>query len=102
MATQVKITPNWMSTVDSPTYKLTLYLVHPSVWNNPNTLASLEVPRDSTGQPLAVVIAESGATSTYALDNLSIISYVTRVAQVVIQSVVYFNSICMRYWDLNF
>jgi hypothetical protein len=77
MTTQVKITPNWMSSVDSPTYKLTLYLVHPSVWNNPNTLASLEVPRDSTGQPLAVVIAESGATSTYALDNLSIISYVT-------------------------
>ena len=66
-----------MSSVDSPSYKLTLYLVHPSVWNNPNTLASLEVPRDSTGQPLAVVIAESGSTSTYAIDNLSILSYVT-------------------------
>lgn len=77
MATTVQITPNWMSSVDSPSYKLTLYLVHPSVWNNPNTLTASDVPRDSQGQPLAIIIAESGATSTYTIDNLSIQSFVT-------------------------
>lgn len=69
-----KIYPNWMSQVDSPTYKLTLYLVKPVIWNDPTRLKndSATINRGD-----AIIIAQSGTTSEYSIDNLLMISRIT-------------------------
>lgn len=69
-----KIYPNWMSQVDSPTYKMTLYVVHPDIWNDPTRLANDE-PVINGGY--AVIVAQSGTTTNYAIDNLVMLSRVT-------------------------
>jgi len=76
MARKVQITDNWMSTVSSPTYKLSLYLVHPDVWNEPLTLMQYtDDLSDLRRGGKAVLIAENGVTTEYAIDNLTIMSF---------------------------
>ena len=69
--------PNWCSAVDSPTYKLTWYIVSNKVFNNPKLLDNIpdkytnnaaNNAASSSGD--AVVIAASGETSEYSLENL--------------------------------
>lgn len=67
------IKPNWCSTVNLSNYKLTLYLVKPSLWNNPNELANdtaAVMRRD------AIIIAETGATTVFNIDNVNIITFI--------------------------
>jgi hypothetical protein len=66
---------NWCSTVDSPTYKLTWYIVSNKVFNNPKLLDNLPDKYNATdnmavSKSEAVVIAASGETSEYSLENL--------------------------------
>ena len=69
------LTSNWMSAVDSPTYKWTLYIVNNEVWENPNIL--------HTGDSAAIaankvkIVAEQGVTTEFALDNFMMMSTVT-------------------------
>ena len=69
--------PNWCSTVDSPTYKLTWYIVSNKVFNNPKLLDNIPdtYTNNATNNTAsksgdAVVIAASGETSEYSLENL--------------------------------
>ena len=75
---------NWCSTVDSPTYKLTWYIVSNKVFNNPKLLDNIpdkytnnatDNAASSSGD--AVVIAASGETSEYSLENLVIQSMIS-------------------------
>ena len=66
---------NWMSTVDLATYKWTLYVVNPDVYNDPEILAQNDSAALSSGQ--ALVIAESGVTGSYSLENVIIQSTIT-------------------------
>lgn len=66
---------NWMSTVDLATYKWTLYVVNPSLYNDPDILAQNDSAALNSGQ--ALVIAESGVTGSYTLENVIIQSTIT-------------------------
>lgn len=70
-----KITPNWFSTYDSPTYHLTLYLTSSKVWNTPETYLRNDTTALQSGN--AVVIAQSGVTSGYSIENVMMLSKVT-------------------------
>lgn len=70
------VTENWMSSVDLATYKFTLYLTKPSIWSDPRPLAD-----DSTMGSKAVIIAESGVTGGYGIDNVMMRSVVTGSAR---------------------
>lgn len=70
------VTPNWYSTVDSPTYKLTLYVVHPNTFNNPTMLADDQAVINRGD---AVIISQSGVTR-YAIDNLVMMSSIIPTA----------------------
>ena len=68
---------NWCSTVDSPTYKLTWYIVSNKVFNNPKLLDNIPdkytnnaTDNMAVSKSEAVVIAASGETSEYSLENL--------------------------------
>ena len=76
--------PNWCSTVDSPTYKLTWYIVSNKVFNNPKLLENIpdKYTNNATNNAAsssgdAVVIAASGETSEYSLENLVIQSMIS-------------------------
>lgn len=76
--------PNWCSTVDSPTYKLTWYIVSNKVFNNPKLLDNIPdtYTNNATNNTAsksgdAVVIAASGETSEYSLENLVIQSMIS-------------------------
>ena len=78
MSRKVQIFDNWYSQVDSPTYKLTLFLVHPDIWNEPMKLMTFGTSNSDVRQNgLAVVIAESGVTTEYSIDNLTMMSFVS-------------------------
>ena len=69
--------PNWCSAVDSPTYKLTWYIVSNKVFNNPKLLENIPdkytnnaTDNMAVSKSEAVVIAASGETSEYSLENL--------------------------------
>lgn len=67
------IKPNWCSTVNLSNYKLTLYLVKPSLWNNPNELANdtaAVMRRD------AIIIAETGASTVFNIDNVNLVTFI--------------------------
>lgn len=57
---------NWLSDVDLGTYKITLYLIHPDIWNSSTQL----VNDDALLGKKAVIISESGVESSYSIDNL--------------------------------
>lgn len=61
------ISENWLSTVNSPTYNFTLYLVKSDVANAP-TMLSNDSAVLNTGR--AYVIAKSGSETTYNIDNV--------------------------------
>jgi len=63
---RIDVTPNWCSTVDSPTYKLTWYIVNRDVFNNPRLLDN----NAAVNSKKAVIIAASGETSEYSIENL--------------------------------
>jgi len=69
------LTSNWMSSVDSPTYKWTLYIVNNEVFNNPNMLHTGDSAVIAANK--AKIIAEQGVTTEFALDNFMMISTVT-------------------------
>jgi hypothetical protein len=61
------ISENWLSTVNSPTYNFTLYLVKSEVANNPTVLSN-DSSVLNTGR--AYIIAKSGSETTYNIDNV--------------------------------
>jgi len=99
---QSKITPNWTTAVDSPTYHITLYMVNEIVFNDPSLHLKNDSPafgalvndqvtgyesmlnEQNTGiaddeiiaghiiPPRAIIVAESGVTSSFSIDNLVI------------------------------
>lgn len=76
MARKTKITPNWFTSVNSPTYKVTLWLVDQDVWKTPPDLADSSKRTMFLNNGKAVIIAESGVTAQYAIDNIIINSLV--------------------------
>ena len=69
-----KVSGNWMSSVDSPTYKWTLYIVNSEVFNKPELLEGSDSSAINKGQ--ALIIAETGVTSEFAIDNVAMIQTV--------------------------
>jgi hypothetical protein len=65
-SSKIEISPNWCSTVDSPTYKLTWYIVNADVFNDPTLLDN----NKAVNNKKAVIIAASGETSEYSIENL--------------------------------
>lgn len=64
------VTDNWMNTVDLGTYKFTLYIVNPDLYNDPQVLALNDTAAINSGQ--AVIITESGVTTGYTMENVII------------------------------
>ncbi len=95
---KTNITPNWMSSVNLANYKLTLYLVKKNLWNNPNKLVNDSGPVNAGD---AIVIAETGASTVFNIDNLNLTTFIrggqknvdsqTGVVQFQLQEVLGFN-----------
>lgn len=66
-----RTTTNWFTEHDLPTYKWTFYLVKPHIWNDP---AVLENDMSVTNAGDAVIIAESGVETAFAIENLLMLS----------------------------
>lgn len=64
---KIEITENWMSQIDSPAYKWTLYLVHPTIFNDPTRLVNDQATLVSGD---AVIIAETGVEVAYSIENV--------------------------------
>lgn len=62
------IKPNWMSTVNLPTYNISLYLTSVDIWNTPDLLKN-DVPILRSGN--AYLIAQSGHTADFGIDNVA-------------------------------
>jgi hypothetical protein len=62
------ILDNWMSTVDSPTYNFALYAVTAAVSDDPLQWLSQDAGALSSGK--AILIAKSGVTTSYLIDNV--------------------------------
>lgn len=60
--------PNWYTSVDLATYKFTLYLVSPAVFNDPETY--LENDSAAINTDKAQIISQTGTETYYNLDNL--------------------------------
>jgi hypothetical protein len=96
-----KITPNWTTAVDLPTYHITLYMVNIPVFNDPasylkeksdisvfgasanlnyteqqqllnDQYVGIEDENIVSETPRAIIVAESGTTASYSIDNLVI------------------------------
>lgn len=67
------ISDNILSNLDLATYRLTLYLVKPHVWNDPSVLIKDEGIVGSD----AIIISESGTEAAFAMDNLTIESVIS-------------------------
>ena len=68
------VTPNWLSTVDSPVYRWTLYIVDNEIWNDPNKLGN---DSSALSSKKAFIIAQQGTTTEFSLDNFAAMSVVT-------------------------
>ena len=68
------VAPNWLSTVDSPTYRWTLYIVDNDIWNDPNKLGDDDAALKTKK---AFIIAQQGTTTEFSLDNFAAMSVVT-------------------------
>lgn len=64
------VSDNWISTVDLGTYKFTLYIVDTDLYNDPTPLAQNDSAALNAGK--AVIIAESGVTGAYSIENILI------------------------------
>lgn len=92
------ITPNWMSKTNLGGYKFTLYLVKKDLWNNPDPLVNDSGPIRAGN---AIIIAETGATTVFNMDQLNITTFInsgqknvdsrTGVIQFQLQEVLGFN-----------
>jgi hypothetical protein len=69
-----KVSGNWMSSVDSPTYKWTFYIVNSKVFNKPSLLEGTDSAAINNGE--AIIISETGVTSEFAIDNVAMIQTV--------------------------
>lgn len=65
---------NWCSTVDSPTYKWTFYIVNSEVFNDPSKLEGSDTGAINRGD--AIIIAQTGVTTEFAMDNVAMIQRV--------------------------
>lgn len=65
------VVENWMTQNDLTTYKWTFYLVKSNIWNQPTVL---ENDDSVTRQGDAVVIAESGVETAFAIENMLMLS----------------------------
>lgn len=70
---KVEIQKNWCSEVDSPTYKLTWYIVKEEVFQDPRLLDNNGAVENKN----AVIIASSGETMAYSVENLVMQSFIT-------------------------
>lgn len=70
---KTNINPNWASTVNLAGYKLTLYLVKVDTWNNPDSLVNDSGP---VAKGDAIIIAETGATTVFSIDNVNMTTFV--------------------------
>lgn len=68
------VTPNWLSTVDSPTYRWTLYLVNNTIWDNPNLIGNDDAALNNSQ---AFIIAKQGAESEFSVDNFLSLARIT-------------------------
>ena len=64
------VSDNWISTVDVGTYKFTFYIVDNDLYNDPSPLAVNDTASLTAGK--AVIIAESGVTGAYSIENVMI------------------------------
>lgn len=74
---KIKTSANWCSKVDSPTYKLTWYIVNNEIFNDPQKLNNMpdkynSANNEAVSNSKAIVIASSGETSEYSIENLVI------------------------------
>jgi len=65
---------NWMSTVDSPTYKWTFYIVNSTIFNDPSKLEGDDTAALNKGD--AIIISQTGVTTEFAIDNFAMIQAV--------------------------
>ena len=68
------ISANWMSLVDSPTYRWTLYVVSNDTWNNPSTLHGDDSAVVNNNN--ARIISKTGVTTEFTMDNFVTVSTV--------------------------
>ena len=68
------VTPNWLSTVDSPTYRWTLYLVNNKIWDNPNLIGNDDAALNNSQ---AFIIAKQGVESEFSVDNFLSLARIT-------------------------
>jgi len=68
------VTPNWLSTVDSPTYRWTLYVVNNEIFNNPNLIGNDDAALNNSQ---AFIIAKQGVESEFSVDNFLSLARVT-------------------------
>ena len=66
---------NWMSTVDSPAYRWTLYVVNDRVWEDVTKLYGSDSA--VTNKNEAMIIAKTGVTTEFSLDNFVTVATVT-------------------------
>lgn len=69
------VSTNWMSTVDSPAYRWTLYIVNDRVWEDVSKLYGSDTA--VTNKNEAMIIAKTGVTTEFSLDNFVTVSTVT-------------------------
>ena len=70
---------NWMSNYDQTTYRITLYLTDADAHNNPRTWLDDDTVATNNGK--ALIIAESGVTTEFTIDNLLMMSNVLPTAK---------------------
>ena len=95
---KTNINGNWNSSVNLAGYKLTLYLVKKPLWNSPDALAN---DSGSIQKGDAIIIAETGATTVFSIDNVNLTTFIrggqknvdasTGVVQFQLQEVLGFN-----------
>lgn len=68
------VTPNWLSTVDSPTYRWTLYIVNNEIFNNPNLIGNDDAALNNSQ---AFIIAKQGTESEFSVDNFLSLARIT-------------------------
>lgn len=66
------IQDNWLNTVTLGTYKFTLYIVDSDVFNDPLSIQKNDDAALQQGK--ACIIAESGVTNSYAMENVTIVT----------------------------
>lgn len=68
------VTPNWLSTVDSPTYRWSLYIVNNQIWNEPNLIGNDDAALNNSQ---AFIIAKQGVETEFSIDNFMSLARIT-------------------------